>query len=95
MGPGLSGTSWKTSLCSCQVPFSSSLGAEGGCVCYHIERMRRQVNEWECHSITHSVLIFENHRLRVILVGTIDTILQTIERHNHRHGQWTLTLYVI
>ena len=30
MGPGLSGTSWKTSLCSCQVPFSSFLGAKGG-----------------------------------------------------------------
>ena len=70
MGPGLSGTSWKTSLCSCQVPFSSSLGAEGGCVYYHIERMRRQVKKWQCHSITHFVLIFENHRLRVVLVGT-------------------------
>ena len=50
LGPGLSGTSWKTSLCSCKVPFFSFLGTRGGGYVYHIEISG---------NVTHSVLIFE------------------------------------
>ena len=74
MGPGLSGTSWKTSLCSCQVPFSSFLGAEGGCVYYHIERMRRQVTL----SLTLSSFLKTNpsgHRWHHSLIRLEDSVL--------------------